>query len=172
MRLHEDLLERVRSARNRRTAVYVVRSSLTETALRQTAAALSLDLPESYIQFCTTLGIGDFNEELRLFNPSQLYAFYMPDLEFNGYIAVATDDLGNYLAFNPNEALSSGERPLYYFCHDPFGFGVAGNSFGDFIVALAARDFDYHGMVEDLPTFKEVRPPVVPRVTKPWWRFW
>ncbi|GHT89735.1 hypothetical protein FACS1894101_0860 [Betaproteobacteria bacterium] len=157
MRFEDDLLERVRSARNKRAPVYVVRSTPTETVLREAAAVLSLDLPESYLQFCTGLGIGDFNEELRLLD--HLYALDMPGLESSGYIAVATDDLGNYLAFNPNETLAQNERSLYYFCHDPFGFGVAGNSFGEFITALVARDFDYHGIVDELPSFKEVTPP-------------
>ena len=172
MRFEDGLLERVRSARNKRTGVYVARSAPTETALRESASAVRLELPESYVQFCTHLGIGDFNDELRLFEPEQLYAFDMPGLKFDGYIAIATDDLGNYLAFNPDEVLSHNERTLYYFCHDPFGFGVAGNSFGEFIISLVAHNFDYHGIVDELSSFKEVSPPAAPRRSKPWWKFW
>ena len=172
MRMEDDLLQCISSARNRRKEVYEVRSRPSEIELRSAAEALGLSLPESYVQFCTALGIGDFNDELHLLPPGELYAFDMPGLEFNGYIAIASDDLGNYLAFNPAQPLEAGERSVYYHCHDPFGFGEASRSFGEFVSLLVSRKFDYHGIVDDLPSFKEAELPEALGKSRPWWKLW
>lgn len=172
MGIDDDLIQHVRSARNKRKEVYVVRSTPSEIELRSAAEALGLSLPESYVRFCTGLGIGDFNDELRLLAPRELYAFDMPGLEFNGYIAIATDDLGNYLAFNPAEAIGAGDRTLYYHCHDPFGFGEASRSFGEFMSLLVSSNFDYHGIVDELPSFREVELPESLGHSRPWWKLW
>lgn len=63
--------------------------------MREAAEALRQPPPDSYMQFCVTLGIGDFDGELRLLPPADLlYAFDMPGMAFDGFVVIATGVLG------------------------------------------------------------------------------
>ncbi|MBC3873364.1 SMI1/KNR4 family protein [Undibacterium flavidum] len=171
--IDEVLLSQVATAKNKRQQlIFAPRDNPSEVELRNAADTLGFHLPESYLQFCIALGIGDFENELRMLNPSELYAFDMPGVKFDGFIAISTDDCGNYLAFDPRESADNGELSVYYCCHDPFGFGIVAPSFGKLIQDLVDRRFKYGELIEDIPSFIEVDLPDVPKSNKPWWKLW
>lgn len=173
MLIEESVLSQIVSARNKRhNPVFVPREKASEFDLQEAMDKLGIRVPESYAQFCAVLGVGDFNDDLRMFDPSELYTFDMPGVEFDGFVAISTDGLGNYLAFNPSEIAVEGEIAVYYCCHDPFGFGVASTSFCSFIQQLVENDFNYQELMENLSSFTEMEPPIVPQKSKPWWKVW
>jgi hypothetical protein len=137
-------------------------------------ARLSIELPHSYKQFLKTAGVGVLGEVLRFLPPSELYQIDVEGVEFNGFISFATDIRGNSLAFDPNNIANEREKPVYYICHDPFGFGPVAQSFPKFLETLSARGFDYEAVVDGLPSFRKLElPPQSPaQGPRPWWKLW
>jgi hypothetical protein len=172
----QTIAERVRAATGKRgKPVFKQRTPVGVRELDAAESRLGLTFPGSYRDFILSCGAGDFKKgELRLFAPSEFYAFDLEGVPFTGYVAIATDEFGNYLAFNPRDPLVGGERPLYYTCHDPFGIGKVSGSFGAFLTALEERGFDYSGIVDEVPGFEEVDLPDQISLPKPrpWWKFW
>lgn len=173
MRINPDVLKHIATAAGRRgRKVFVVRARPGVEELDVAASVLGLKVPESYVQFCCEFGVGDFNDDLRLLTPGELYAFDMNVTELDGLVVFATDGLGNKLAFDPGAFGADGESPVLYCCHDPFGIGVAAPSFASFIQQMVDGNFDYEGLVEALPSFRALSLPAAPRPLRPWWKLW
>lgn len=139
---------------------------------------LGLQLPAGYRTFVTTVGPGGWCEAL-ISPPEGLYQFDEELGRMQGWVAMGfnVDGAGNYIAFNPKDGW------IYYCCHDPFGYAVAGRTFEDFLQKLTqyALTNNLQGLrkfYDSLRPFTEVTPPAVPAAKargtagKPWWKFW
>jgi hypothetical protein len=137
-------------------------------ALSSVSAKLGVRIPDAYQAFLLDYGAGDMNDSLRFLAPDELYLF-SNDSPMNGFLAIATDDLGNYLAFDPSLIGLSEESAVYYCCHDPFGHAKLAASFDDFIAQLTKLGFDYAALTNDPVDFQEFKSPQAKRA---WWKFW
>ncbi|MBM3116142.1 SMI1/KNR4 family protein [Jeongeupia naejangsanensis] len=92
----------------------MLRTTPTKNDLQEVETSIGMKFPESYANFALNIGIGDFSDELRLFSPAEIYRFDVPDTPFDGWVAFATDSLGNHLSFNPDEAPINNELSIFF----------------------------------------------------------
>jgi len=147
---------------------------VSEIEITSVESALGIELPQSYRTFITVLGPGMWCDEV-VMAPSALYAFDADCAEMEGFIALVENvkGIGDYLAINPTDAVVSGERPLYYCGHDPFGSARLADSFEMWTrTALDARR-------TDASPYDSIRVAVTrasehshDTQRKQWWQFW
>jgi hypothetical protein len=120
---------------------------------------LNCSLPAGYEVFLQTLGTGCW-ADASVIAPEELHAFDESVGEMCGLIAIAenVDGQGSYVAFNPLD------NKLYFCCHDPFGYALIANSFGEFIELITALwmndpEKGARNYYLSLPSFKEVELP-------------
>jgi hypothetical protein len=145
-----------------------------ESEVRKAEVTLGVRFPDSFSEFLKQFGAGkEAAVGWWIHAPSECYAFDLENGRARGCIALAQDVCGNYLAFDPSEPESSGERPIYYFCHDPFGHARIASSFGEFL-ADAAKQKLKDEFVADIPAnfVYETPEPIKERSNAKWWAFW
>lgn len=93
-------------------------------------SSLGVNLPASYKYFLVRCGAGLWCGEL-VAHPAELYAFDADCLQMKGFVPLVHNarGVGDYVAFNPADAEVTGERPVYYCSHDPFGYVEIATSF-------------------------------------------
>lgn len=94
--------------------------SLNDSDLDELEKRYNFSFPLSIKQFLLGLGCGSIND-LNIPHVDGIYPFDKENGIIEGYIAIATDILGNYIAFNPN---GDDSEVIYYCSHDPVGFGL------------------------------------------------
>jgi hypothetical protein len=147
---------------------------ISEADVEQTEATLQCRLPNGFRTFLKTVGSGIWADAV--FSLEEVYAFDEAVGEMCGFIALGinVNGCGDYVAFNPKEQTGT----IYFCCHDPFGYAVAGASFESYIVALTqfteqnrkSSEFYYK-----LEPFHEIEPPFLQAkrdANRPWWQFW
>ena len=148
--------------------------AVSKTDLNSVETSLGVQLPPSYIAFVTTLGPGLWCGEA-VKPPSALYAFDSDCEEMEGFIALVENvqGIGDHLAFDPADPPVSGERPLYYCGHDPFGCARTSDSFAawtsESFQAFLADESPYaaaEAVIAQTPS-RALRPGA-----KRWWQFW
>jgi hypothetical protein len=88
--------------------------------------------PDSYRAFVTILGPGYWrNQSGVVMTPGEAYAFDHDCWEAEGLVALVenAEGVGDYIAVNPTDPVSDGERPVYYVGHDPVSVVRAADSF-------------------------------------------
>ena len=93
-----------------------------------------VNLPDSYKHFLLHYGSGVWCDE-PIAHLRELYDLDSDNLEMEGFIVLVQNvrGVGDLIAFNPKDAEVTGERPVYYCSHDPFGFVKIADSFEDWL---------------------------------------
>lgn len=149
--------------------VFGRRRAVSEAALADAERRLGVVLPLPYRAFLLACGAGEVSGQLRFMDPAELAPFG-GDLPWGELIRIGIDHEGNHLAIDPEQG-DDPDEPVYYVCHDPFGWANLAPSFEAFLVMLERAGFDYARMIEDTPNFIELAiPGRAP--ARPWWKFW
>jgi hypothetical protein len=172
MALSDTTLLAIRSATDKKgRSLFAPLLPCSESELHEAEVRLHVAFPESFREFLKQFGAG--NEAAVgwwIHSPRECYVF--DNGLGKGCIALAQDVCGNYLAFDPSEPESSGERPIHYFCHDPYGHARIAISFDKFLSdAIAQRLMDE--FVADIPAnfvYETLEPEKEQR--NAWWAFW
>jgi hypothetical protein len=142
-----------------RSSVFVrAKDGLSPGEVEMAEKLLGIDLPPSYKLFVSTIGHGIWCGEI-VKRPSGLYAFDSDCEDMEGFVALVENagGVGDYLAINPSDPATAGERPVYYCGHDPFGYEKVAGSFEDWVRGALDKMEDRLGKIG---------------TKKPWWQFW
>jgi hypothetical protein len=137
-------------------------------------------LPESYRVFLSTVGLGYWgNDSGEIVAPAALYAFDADCGEMEGFVALVQNaaGVGDYLAVNPADAVTDGERPLYYCGHDPFSCVRAADSFEAWVresAGIRASRGRRYAHLDESRFESYARHKAAERAAAPkqWWQFW
>ncbi len=87
-------------------------------------------------------------EDLYIYHVEQIYPFDKENGPTEGFVAFATDIIGNYLAFNPNSDTPS---EIFYCCHDSLGcYAKLASDIGAFLQLLIDSGYDNVALTENL----------------------
>jgi hypothetical protein len=147
--------------------------------VRDAGVAVAL-LPESYRTFLSAVGLGYWrNDSGEIVAPSALYAFDADCGEMEGFVALVQNaaGVGDYLAVNPADAVTDGERPLYYCGHDPISCVRAADSFEAWVKESAGTPVSRgrrYAHLDESRFESYARYQAAKRAATPnqWWQFW
>jgi hypothetical protein len=175
MALTSSTLAAVRSATDKKgRALFAPLTPYSEIDIRLAESQLGVRFSESHRDFLKEVGAGQGAVVgWWILAPGECYAFDDETGRGKGCIAIAQDICGNYLAFDPSEEGLSGERAIYYFCHDPSGYARLAPSFDEFLADAALRQFKEE-FVSDLPGNFVYEAPAKQKEqpNAKWWAFW
>lgn len=105
-------------------------SPVAPSEIESAERSLGVNLPTSYKHFLLRCGSGSWCGEA-VAHPAELYAFNADCLQMEGFVPLVRNvrGVGDYVAINPADAEVTGERPVYYCSHDPFGYVAVAASF-------------------------------------------
>lgn len=112
---------------------------------------LGVKLPDSYKYFLLRCGSGLWCDE-SVASPDQLYAFDSDCSEMESFIALINNvrGIGDYIAFNPEDAETKGEKPLYYCSHEALTCVKVSDSFEDWtrkMVEARTQNIDLYDQI-------------------------
>ncbi|GAB1270010.1 hypothetical protein NBRC116493_32630 [Aurantivibrio infirmus] len=93
--------------------------------------------PPEIKEFLLELGSGS-TEDFYINHAEQIYPFDEDNGPIEGFVAIATDTLGNYFVFNPK---SENDSEIFYCCHDPLGYGKVAPDIGSFLKSFVGNGF-------------------------------
>jgi len=112
--------------------------SIKKESLDKLEREYQFEFPEDIKELLLSLACGSIND-LHFLHTDMIYPYDEENGAMNGYVAIATDILGNYFAFNPN---SDNPNQIYYYSHDPLGYGVCAKNVTKLLEAFVNSNFD------------------------------
>jgi hypothetical protein len=155
-----------------------------EKEIQDAERRIGTPLPRSYKLFLQVLGPGCWCRANDIPTPAGVEAFAEGTWGVEGFFAIVDNvqGLGEFLAFNPADPEIDGERPVYYFSHDPYGYAKVADSFETWARECAAatrqgedfyQQFDEAVHAKWIEYDKAMKAMKAPEATsKKWWQLW
>ena len=146
----EDIIKQISSAKKKRLfwkkPVYVKHADVSLDKIRNLENQLGIKLPEDLQTWLLSMGFGIINKCLYL-DDKWFHVLEEDAGLLDGFVLFAQDDLGNHLAFNPNDEESN---KIYYISHDPPGFAIVSESFHQFIKKFVNHEYEMEALINPL----------------------
>jgi hypothetical protein len=126
--------------------IYEKISDTTSEMLESVERQYQFQFPPELRQSLESLGSCRINDCFYLHSVAEIYPFSKMDTKLLGHIVFASDDVGNYFAFDPRE----GSHEIFYCSHDPAGFAFVAKDVENLFTLLIDAKFEIDRVVEDL----------------------
>jgi len=147
----ENLISEVKNSKRKKfffweENIFSYGERLDSESLDKIEKSFGLTFPLKIRKLLLELGQG-FANDLYIHGADMIYPFDEKNGKIEGFVAFASDDLGNYYAFSPK---SNDSEAIYYCCHDPLGYCIVAKDAEDFLNIFISSGFKITDYVYNL----------------------
>lgn len=147
----ESLVELIQQAKRKKllfgyTNLFVQKKKFSDESISELETTLQTSIPTKARKLLYHLGYGQIND-IQFHGSDWVYAFDEDNGAIEGFVTFASDDMGNYYAFNPN---NSNPELIYYCSHDLLGYCELAKDAEEFLRIFVDSNFNITKYVAEL----------------------